>query len=84
MSEKALVLAITTADHLVACGEHEAAASVLQCYVDAYSPHAGILQRLGRVRLSQGRSAEAAQHLEEALALTAASPARCEPSQRAG
>lgn len=68
MHKKVLMLAIHTADHLVDRGEPEAAADVLQRYLAAHAPRAQVLRRLGRVRLSQGRAAEAAELLEQALA----------------
>ncbi len=68
MHNKALVLAIRTADHLVERGEPEAAANILQRYLAAYPPSAQVLQRLGRLRLAQGKSAEAAALLQQALA----------------
>lgn len=61
------MLAIRTADHLLEREEPAAAADVLERYLAAHPPHGRILQRLGRVRLMQGRAAEAAHLLEQAL-----------------
>jgi hypothetical protein len=66
---KVLELALQSADHLVALGEDEAAANILQHYVDIHPPHPLVFQRLGRLRLKQGRAAEAARLLERALAM---------------
>lgn len=63
-----LELAVQTADHLIAMGEDDAAADVLQHYVDGYPPSPRVFQRLGRLRLKQGRPEEAARLLEQALA----------------
>lgn len=69
MYRKVLELALQSADHLVALGEDEAAANILQHYVDIHPPHPLVFQRLGRLRLKQGRAAEAARLLERALAM---------------
>lgn len=75
MQKKALMLAIRTADHLLERQESAAAADVLERYLAAHPPHGRVLQRLGRVRLMQGRAAEAAHLLEQALECGAPEPA---------
>lgn len=69
MYRKVLELALRSADHLIGLGEDEAAANILQHYVDAHPPHPQVYQRLGKLRLKQGRAAEAARCFEKALAL---------------
>ncbi|MEO0421087.1 MAG: tetratricopeptide repeat protein [Pseudomonadota bacterium] len=69
------MLAIRTADHLLERQESSAAADVLERYLAAHPPHGRVLQRLGRVRLMQGRAAEAAHLLEQALECCAPEPA---------
>ncbi len=60
-------LAINAADHLVAKGRLDAAASILKNYLSTNKPLPEILQRLARILLAQGRSAEAVPYLERAL-----------------
>lgn len=60
-------LAINAADHLVSKGRLDAAASILRNYLSANSPRPEILQRLGRILIAQGRTAEAIPLLESAL-----------------
>lgn len=68
MVNSALQLAIRSADHLLVLGRMDAAATILENYLFAYPPAAPILTRLGRIRLEQGRSQEAAELLKRALA----------------
>lgn len=60
-------LALNAADHLVSKGRLDAAASILQNYLSTNRPDPQVLQRLGRVYLAQGRSAEAVPLLQQAL-----------------
>lgn len=60
-------LALNAADHLVSKGRFDAAASILQNYLSTNRPDPQVLQRLGRIYLSQGRSAEAVPLLQQAL-----------------
>lgn len=52
-------LATNAADHLIATRRFDAAASILQNYLSAHPPYPGILRRLGKIRLSQGRPRDA-------------------------
>ena len=65
----ALDLAIKSSDYLVAHLQLEAAASLLERYLLFHPPHTAILNRLGQVRLLQGRSSDAATLLKQALLL---------------
>lgn len=60
-------LAINAADHLVAKGRLDAAASILKNYLSTNAAMPEILQRLARILLAQGRSAEAVPYLQQAL-----------------
>lgn len=63
------LLAINAADHLASKGRLDAAASILRNYLSNHPPRAEILQRLGRILLAQGRTAEAVPLLEQALSV---------------
>lgn len=67
--KRAFSLAIHSADHLVSKRHYIAAAKILERYLNLHPPHASILRRLGRIRLRQGRPAEAIPLLCEALQL---------------
>ncbi len=60
-------LALNAADHLVSKGRLDAAASILRNYLSTNDPEPMVMLRLGRIYLSQGRSAEAIPVLHEAL-----------------
>lgn len=60
-------MAINAADHLVAKGRLDAAASILKNYLSTNKPLPEILHRLARILLAQGRSAEAVPYLQQAL-----------------
>ncbi len=62
-------LAINAADHLVRKGRLDSAASILENYLSAHPECGGILRRLGRIRLAQGRADLARPLLEQALKL---------------
>jgi len=61
------LLAINAADHLVSKNRLDAAASILRNFLSNHPPRADILQRLGRILMAQGRSAEAIPLFEQAL-----------------
>ena len=67
MVNRALNLAIRSADHLMLLGQPEAAATILENYLLAHPPAAQVFSRLGRIRLEQGNAAEAAKLLERSL-----------------
>ncbi|MFK8028898.1 MAG: tetratricopeptide repeat protein [Gammaproteobacteria bacterium] len=60
-------LALNAADHLVGKKRLDAAASILRNYLSTNQPDPQVLQRLGRIYLAQGRSAEAIPLLQQAL-----------------
>lgn len=63
-------LALSSAQHLVGKKRYEAAASILENYIDAHPDSPGqaeVLRALGRVRLAQGQPREAARLFERAL-----------------
>ncbi|MEM7082197.1 MAG: tetratricopeptide repeat protein [Pseudomonadota bacterium] len=60
-------LALNAADHLVSKGRLDAAASILRNYLSTNDANPRVLQRLGRIYLKQGRSAEAVPLFQEAL-----------------
>ena len=64
---RVVLLALNAADHLMAKGRLDAAASILQNYLSTSRPEPEVLQRLGRIYLAQGRSAEAVPLLQQAL-----------------
>ncbi len=64
---RVVYLALNAADHLVSKGRLDAAASILRNYLSTNEPEPMVMQRLGRIYLSQGRSAEAVPMLQEAL-----------------
>ncbi len=64
---RVVYLALNAADHLVSKGRLDAAASILQNYLSTNDPEPMVMQRLGRIYLTQGRSAEAVPLLQEAL-----------------
>ncbi|NND64853.1 MAG: hypothetical protein HKM24_02705 [Gammaproteobacteria bacterium] len=66
---QALKLAVQSSDYLIAHLQLDAAASILERYLLFHSPHAAILNRLGQVRLLQGKPDEAAMLLKQALML---------------
>jgi Flp pilus assembly protein TadD len=68
---RALHLAIRSVDHLVLIGQTEAAATILENYLQVHPPVPEVLSRLGRIRLEEGRSEEAARLLEQALKYSA-------------
>jgi predicted Zn-dependent protease len=61
-------LAINAADHLVAMHRLEAAASILDNYLNAHDDCPLVLRRLGRIRLAQRKPRAAARAFERALA----------------
>lgn len=67
--KRAFALAIHSSDHLVANEHYVAAANILERYLKLHPPHAGVLRRLGRIRLMQGRPTDAVPLLTEALRL---------------
>lgn len=67
--QRAFRLAIHCADHLVSRRHYLAAARILERYLKIYTPHSSVLRRLGRIRLHQGRPADAVPLLSAALAL---------------
>lgn len=66
---QALKLAVQSSDYLIAHLQLDAAASILERYLLFHSPHEAILNRLGQVRLLQGKPDEAAMLLKQALLL---------------
>ena len=64
---RAYFLAIRSADHLVARRHLEAAATILERYLQKYPPRKTVLRRLGRIRLAQGRPDAAAGLFNRAL-----------------
>jgi tetratricopeptide (TPR) repeat protein len=73
--ETTLQLAVRSTDQLIAMEEYEAAARILENYLSVYPPDAGLLSRLGRIRLQQSRAAEAAELFQQALKAQSPSPA---------
>ena len=65
--KRAFALAIQSSDHLIAEKYYDAAAIILERYLNIHPPHARVLRRLGRVRLFQGRPQEAVPLLARAL-----------------
>lgn len=60
--------ALEISDRLVSWSMLDDASDVLMRCLDAHPFHPKLLQRLGRIRLAQGRPEEAAPLLEQALA----------------
>ncbi len=63
-------LAINAADHLMDKGRWEAAASILENYLNSHAANPEnpeILRRLGKIRLAQGNPKAAAHLFEQAL-----------------
>ncbi len=69
--KRAFALAIHSCDHLVTEKHYDAAARILERYLNLHPPHARILRRLGRVRLFQGRPHDAIPLLAQALEIDA-------------
>ncbi len=63
-------LAVNAADHLIGKKRYEAAASILENFLNGHpesSGHAEVLRLLGKVRLAQGQPQAAARMFERAL-----------------
>ena len=67
--QRAFALTIQSSDHLIDEKYYDAAATILERYLKLHPPHARVLRRLGRVRLYQGRPADAVPLLSRALKL---------------
>lgn len=65
--QRAYALTIQSSDHLITGKYYEAAAKILERYLNMHPPHAHVLRRLGRVRLFQGRPKDAVPLLAHAL-----------------
>lgn len=72
--KRAFRLAIHSADHLIGKRHYLAAANILERYLNLHPPHSGVLRRLGRIRLFQGRPADAVPLLTAALTLDRTAP----------
>ena len=67
--KRAFALAIFSSDHLAENEHYVAAAKILERYLNLHPPHASVLRRLGRIRMMQGRPADAVPLLSAALQL---------------
>ena len=67
--QRAFALTIQSSDHLIGEKYYDAAANILERYLNMHPPHARVLRRLGRVRMYQGRPADAVPLLSRALQL---------------
>ena len=66
-SARVCKLAINASDKCVARRRVDAAAAILERYLHAHPPHAEVLRRLGKIRLTQGRPKDAAPLFRQAL-----------------
>lgn len=64
---RAYKLAVNASDHLVSRDQIDAAAEILVRYLEKHPPRPGVLRRLARIRMAQGRPAEAVPLLRQAL-----------------
>lgn len=69
VNRRAYALALRSTAHLLDMGNLQAASNILENYLAAYPHEPGILRRLGKIRIMQGRPREAAGLLEQALML---------------
>ncbi len=65
--QRAFALTIQSSDHLINEKYYDAAATILERYLNMHPAHARVLRRLGRVRLYQGRPGDAVPLLARAL-----------------
>ena len=65
--QRAFALAIHSSDHLITEQHYDAAAKILERYLNIHPPHVSVLRRLGRIRLFQGRPHDAVPLLSRAL-----------------
>ncbi len=66
---RVLMLAIRSSDYLIETDELDAAATILQNYLNAHPAHPQVLRRLGQVRLLNGQAKEAAALFLQALSV---------------